>query len=345
MVFEIMDRSGRALAAIEGVVRGLAPVPGRKVVVLVSDGFLVGLGAAENRAFDVRRITDAATQRGRRRSTPSTRAGSWPTCPAAARRSRAPASSPPRERGRTCRRAATRRSSRASTRSPRTPAASSCGTPTTSPRLRPDPARQRGLLPARLRAHERRARRQVPEDRGAACRAGRDLSVRTRSGYFAPDDRKAAGAADETPEARREREIGQALGSLFPLDGVPMRMSADFIDLPPAGPQAVVRTRLDVSGVPFVPTGERYDADLEIAVAVYDETGDLVGERGRRPGPAQPHRGELSPGARRRAHRAEDGRRSRPAATRCGSPRARRRARSSAARTRGSRSRTWPRGR
>jgi len=64
MVFEIMDRSGRALAQIEGVVRGLAPVPGRKVVMLVSDGFLVGLGAAESRAFDVRRIADAATKAG-----------------------------------------------------------------------------------------------------------------------------------------------------------------------------------------------------------------------------------------------------------------------------------------
>ena len=44
--------------------QGLAPLPGRKVVVLVSDGFLVGLGAAENRAYDVRRITDAATRSG-----------------------------------------------------------------------------------------------------------------------------------------------------------------------------------------------------------------------------------------------------------------------------------------
>jgi hypothetical protein len=51
-----------------------------------------------------------------------------------------------------------------------------------------------------------------------------------------------------------------------------MRMSADFIDLPPAGPQAVIRTQLDVSGVPFVPARDRYAADLEIAGAVYDET-------------------------------------------------------------------------
>ena len=64
MVFEIMARTGRALTTIQGLVQGLAPLPGRKVVVLASDGFLVGLGAAENRAFDVRRITDAATRSG-----------------------------------------------------------------------------------------------------------------------------------------------------------------------------------------------------------------------------------------------------------------------------------------
>jgi hypothetical protein len=103
------------------------------------------------------------------------------------------------------------------------------------------------------------------------------LKVRTRSGYFAPDDRKAAAPAP-SPEARREGEIAQALGALFPLEGVPMTMSADFIDLPPTGPQAVIRTHLDVSGVPFVPSGDRYAADLEIAGAVYDESGQLVGE-------------------------------------------------------------------
>ena len=66
MVVEIQQRSGRALSVIEGVVRGLAPVAGRKVVVLVSDGFLIGLGAARDerlrRAPD-RRRRDA---RGRR---------------------------------------------------------------------------------------------------------------------------------------------------------------------------------------------------------------------------------------------------------------------------------------
>ena len=275
MVFEIMDRSGRALAAIEGVVRGLAPVPGRKIVVLVSDGFLVGLGAAESRAFDVRRITDAATKAGvvlyalhSRGLVADVPGGSASfqgpgvlTAPGARANLQA-------------------RGNEAQKQGLNALAEDTGGFLVQNSN---DLAAGFGRI---LRDNEvyyllayepantardgkfRKIEVQVP--------GRRDLKVRTRAGYFAPDDRKAQ-ATDETPETRREREIGQALGALFPLDGVPMRMSADFIDLPPAGPQAVVRARLDVSGVPFVPTGERYDADLEIAVAVYDETGDLVG--------------------------------------------------------------------
>ena len=64
MVVEIAERSGRALSVIESVVRGLGPLTGRKIVVLVSDGFLIGLGALESSAFDVRKIADAATRSG-----------------------------------------------------------------------------------------------------------------------------------------------------------------------------------------------------------------------------------------------------------------------------------------
>ncbi|HVQ23803.1 MAG TPA: VWA domain-containing protein, partial [Planctomycetota bacterium] len=64
MVVEITQRSARALSVVESVVRGLGPLAGRKIVVLVSDGFLIGLGALETTAFDVRRIADAATRSG-----------------------------------------------------------------------------------------------------------------------------------------------------------------------------------------------------------------------------------------------------------------------------------------
>ncbi len=111
-------------------------------------------------------------------------------------------------------------------------------------------------------------------------RARPELKVRTRSGYFAPDERKAAAAPDpdSDPEARREREIAQALGSLFPLQDVPLRLAADFIALPPQGSQAVLKIHVDLKNVPFERKDDRYRADLEIAGAVYDESGKLVGD-------------------------------------------------------------------
>jgi len=276
MVFEIMQRSGRALEAILGLVQGLAPLPGRKVVVLVSDGFLVGLGAAENRAFDVRRIVDAATRSGVVLYALDTRglvadvpggAASFPgpqvlTAPGA-------------------RASLQTRGNEAQRQSLNALAEDTGGFLVRNTNdlgqglgriLRDNEAYYLLAYEPTNAARDGKFRRIEVRLRG---RAG--LRVRTRSGYFAPDDRKAAAKA-ETPEAVREREIGQALGSLFPLEGVPMRMSADFIDLPPAGPQAVIRTHLDVSGVPFVPAGDRYAADLEIAGAVYDESGQLVGQ-------------------------------------------------------------------
>ncbi len=275
MVFEIMQRSGRALEAILGLVQGLAPLPGRKVVVLVSDGFLVGLGAAENRAFDVRRIVDAATRSGVVVYALDTRgliadvpggAASFPgpqvlTAPGA-------------------RASLQTRGNEAQRQSLNALAEDTGGFLVRNTNdlgqgfgriLRDNEAYYLLAYEPTNTARDGKFRRIEVRLRG---RAG--LRVRTRSGYFAPDDRRVAKA--EPPDAVREREIGQALGSLFPLEGVPMRMSADFIDLPPAGPQAVIRTHLDVSGVPFVPAGDRYAADLEIAGAVYDEAGRLVGQ-------------------------------------------------------------------
>ena len=64
MLVEIMNYSGQSIRALEQVVRALGPLPGRKMVVLLSDGFLVGLGASDTRHFDLRRVVDAATRSG-----------------------------------------------------------------------------------------------------------------------------------------------------------------------------------------------------------------------------------------------------------------------------------------
>jgi VWFA-related protein len=276
MVFEIMQRSGRALEAILGVVQGLAPLPGRKVVVLVSDGFLVGLGAAENRAFDVRRIVDAATRSGVVLYALDTR-GLIADVPGGSASFQGPqVLTAPGARA-----SLQTRGNEAQRQSLNALAEDTGGFLV---RNTNDLSQGLGRILRDNEAYYLLAYEPTNAARDGKfrrievrLRARTGLRVRTRSGYFAPDDRKAAAKAED-PEALREREIGQALGSLFPLEGVPMRMSADFIDLPPAGPQAVIRTHLDVSGVPFLPAGDRYAADLEIAGAVYDEAGQLVGQ-------------------------------------------------------------------
>jgi VWFA-related protein len=276
MVFEIMRRSGRTLEAVLGLVQGLAPLPGRKVVVLVADGFLVGLGAAENRAFDVRRIVDAATRSGVVLYALDTR-GLVADVPGGSASFPGPAvlTAPG------ARQSLQARGNEAQRQSLNALAEDTGGflVRNTNDLSSGFSAILRDNEAYYLLAYEPTNPRRDGKFRRieVRLRARSGLRVRTRSGYFAPDDRQAA-APDPDPEARREREIGQALGSLFPLEGVPMRMSADFIDLPPQGSQAVIRTHLDVSGVPFVPAGDRYAADLEIAGAVYDEEGELVGD-------------------------------------------------------------------
>jgi hypothetical protein len=104
------------------------------------------------------------------------------------------------------------------------------------------------------------------------------LRVRTRTGYFAPEERGAGTTSAADLEDHREREMARALGSLFPLSDLPLRVAADFISLPPQGPQAVIKIHVDLRNVPFEKSGERYRAELEVAGAVYDESGSLVGD-------------------------------------------------------------------
>jgi VWFA-related protein len=63
IVAENAHFSQMTLISIEGIVRNLKDLPGRKLVILVSDGFFLG-GASNSRVFDIRKITDAATRAG-----------------------------------------------------------------------------------------------------------------------------------------------------------------------------------------------------------------------------------------------------------------------------------------
>jgi hypothetical protein len=279
MVVEITQRSGRALAVIESVVRGLAALPGRKVVVLASDGFLVGLGALETSAFDVRRITDAATRAGVVLYALDTR-GLIAEVPGGSAAFQGPG---------VLRAPGARASLQLRSIEAMRQGLNSLAVDTGGFLVKNSNAIDQGLgrilrdndtyyllayEPANTARDGRFRKIQV------RLRGRPELRVRTRSGYFAPDDRK-AGAGDQAaadPAARREREIAQALGSLFPLADIPLRVAVDFISLPPQGSQAVIKIHADLRNVPFERRDDRYRAALEIAGAVYDDTGNLVGE-------------------------------------------------------------------
>ena len=61
---EAMANSRLTLEALEGLCRGLGGITGRKALFLVSDGFLPGLSARSGTGFDLRRIADAGTRAG-----------------------------------------------------------------------------------------------------------------------------------------------------------------------------------------------------------------------------------------------------------------------------------------
>ena len=52
------------LTQLDDVLRSLAALPGRKLCLLVSDGFLVGMGTSDEQTRHLRAVVDAATRSG-----------------------------------------------------------------------------------------------------------------------------------------------------------------------------------------------------------------------------------------------------------------------------------------
>jgi VWFA-related protein len=276
VVVEVRQRAQRALTVIESVVRGLAPLTGRKVVVLASDGFLIGLGALETSAYDIRAIADAATRAGVVLYSLDTR-GLVAEPPGGAASFQGPGvlTAPG---GRASLQA---RSIEAMRQGINALAEDTGGFLVKNTN---DIGQGLGRIlrdndSYYLVAYEPTNTSRDGQFRKIQVRLrGRpELRVRTRTGYFAPDERKAATAAVDR-ESNRERQIAQALGSLFPLQDLPLSAAADFISLPPSGSQAVVKIHVDLRNVPFERSEDRYRANLEVAGAVYDESGKLVGD-------------------------------------------------------------------
>ena len=277
---EAVYESRLTLETLESLCRGLQGITGRKALFLVSDGFLTGFPSGSGAGFDIRRIADAGTRAGVVIYSLDTRGihASPPGGSAASLSRPGPATFGTIE--------AMRQRSEGATHDAMNALAADTGgfLVENSNNLR---AGLRELLgdtetyyvlayePTNTRRDGgfRRIEVRLPGVPG--------LRVRTRSGYFASDDRRlevAAGTAEaEARRAEQRRaEMRTALTSLAPLGAIPVRLSADVVSLDGAATQLVVSGSVDVGTLSFVRRPDRRQAMLETAALVYDETGAVA---------------------------------------------------------------------
>jgi VWFA-related protein len=272
--------SQTTLATVDAVLRGLASLPGRKLCLLVSDGFLVGRGTSEEQTQALRQVADAGTRSGAVVYALDARG----LAPAGADASVVGPAMDPGLRERVAK--LTRDESRATLR-----------------RLAEDTG---GLLVtdagdglARMLSdnesyylvayeptnskHDGRFRKIELRLQGHP-----ELVVRTRRGYLAPDDRERTRstklAATDLPSlvATRptltEPAVRAALSAPIPANGIPVQLVADYLDLPPDGPQAIVLARVEVTRLRWRETSEgRHRTEMEILGGFYDATGNPMG--------------------------------------------------------------------
>jgi len=121
--------------------------------------------------------------------------------------------------------------------------------------------------------------------------AGRpDLTVRTRKGYFAPSDKtgKTGDLAEKSPDKRKEKspekiaqqeklekekEMREGLGSLVPLREIPVEMAVDFLDVSHGNSGALVNLHVDASQLTLRLLNGTHQSALDLLMALFDEKG------------------------------------------------------------------------
>ena len=279
IVTEAVYNSRLTLEALEGLCRGLSGLSGRKTIFLVSDGFLTGIGTGTGMSFDVRRIVDASTRAGVVIYAIDTRGlmASPPVASASSLQRVNPNTAGAVENMR-------RRSENATLDAMNALAADTGGFLVEGTNdlhaglhemlkdtetyyvlaYEPSNTRRDGGF--------RKIEVRLPQAHG--------VKLRTRSGYFAPDDRRLRVATSAEDVARRSEqrhaEMQIALSSLAPLDGIPVRLSADFVALENGVTQLVVSGNIDVTKLAFVRLRDRRQATLESVAVALDEAGETV---------------------------------------------------------------------
>ena len=274
------------LSTIESTIRSLTALPGRKVLVMLSDGFFLG-GSSASRYYDLRRIIDAATRAGVVIYTIDAR-GLVAIPPGG------DASSP-----------------------------SQVDITNPGARFRVDngaiTAKQDGLFAL---AHDTGGQaffnnndlsaglQRVLDDNETyyvlayepplSRRDGKfhqievriadrpELKVRTRKGYFAPSEKPVAKAeaqpnlkpkdAEKAAEIARDKQLRAGLGSLFPLREIPVALAAEFINLPDKGSCIIVNAQIETATLNFERTtnSDRQHAGVDLALVLFDERGKVA---------------------------------------------------------------------
>lgn len=281
LLSQALDMSRATLNALEEALRGLDGVPGRKLVVLVSDGFLMGAGTPASRRFDLRALMDVATRA--RVSVFALHARGLLALPTEADASR-PASPVQTLPGLQERYA--REGDQALREGMRDLAESTGGFFIHG--TNDLGAAMAQILDANAAAYLLAYEPLLAEGGGRFRRIEvklprhPELAVHARRGYFSADERTArAGLSVAAPAAAqraRPDALRLALASLVPLRDVPLDLAADFVDTPSEGSRLVIRAHVDLAQLAFESAGGRQEAALEFVSVVYAESGSVAVE-------------------------------------------------------------------
>ncbi|MCI0665148.1 MAG: VWA domain-containing protein, partial [Acidobacteria bacterium] len=115
-----------------------------------------------------------------------------------------------------------------------------------------------------------------------------ELKARTRKGYLAPTPEKppeksAEKQREKSPEkvaqeakATKDAQIKSGLASLFPLREIPIEISVEFIDIAGRGPSALINAHIDASALELQRTNDLLTDTIDLTVAVFDERGKVA---------------------------------------------------------------------
>lgn len=272
--------SRNTLYALEQTLRRSAQLPGRKIVLLISDGFLLDTSNTDS-SLRLRRITDAAA-----RANAVVYTFDAKGLDAAPLRSASPG--------------ATRVQSgeRFEMQDPLSSIAEGTGGRFVRNTNNMRPALSGAL--AEASRYYLLAWRPDPELRGknrfrrveVRVKGRPELTVRLQGGYLEEEPKEArpaqaeaknvkAGAAPAAPPDPAKEQMRAAINSLAPQTGLPTALALNYFE-GPAGPMLTASVRVEGSAVEYARAGEQFRADVDVAGVLYDSKGKVVETFGQR---------------------------------------------------------------